>query len=192
MPATRLILVAAAFLAIGLAVGPALATGFGSIASGGSPASSVSLANNKWHYVYDAFMDDSIRTSLRWSRDNVYGTTDLDTYTGTFEVHDVVATSGDYGVNGLVAWANCPGGATVSGSHPNQTCYGQSLAFNQNSTYSAYYDTENERRYVTCHELGHTVGLQHQSTYTSCLNSGNYSITYISSHEEDHINDYYE
>lgn len=169
-------------------------TPFGSTAPAGSPQNGVSLANNKWHYVWDANVYAGLQSDLRWSRDNVYGATDLDTYTGTSGTHDVAAYSNDYGDNNAVAWVNCPSGATTSGTHPNRTCYGQTMYFNEYIDYADFYNTQARRRFVTCHELGHTIGLRHQMSFTSCLNTRGtpLAINYISSHEEaSHVNPQY-
>lgn len=164
--------------------------GFG---PGGSPQNAVSLGNNKWHYIYDEFMDPTLRTSLRWARDNVYDPTDLVALTGTWQVHDVFATSADYGNNGLYGWVDCPASATTTGSNPNRTCYGQTLYLNQYSGYAFAFDTENERRFQACHELGHTVGLRHPtSSYTTCMNTGALSTTSLHSHDINHINSHYD
>lgn len=184
------LVVVLSFMITVAAVSTVYATNFGSTQMGGTPTRGVSLANNEWHYVYDAFMDSTLRTSLRWARDNVYGATDLDTFTGTWDVHDVYATSGDYGNNNFFGWVECPAGATTSGSDPNRTCYGQILWLNEYYAYA--FDTENERRFQACHELGHTVGLRHPtSSYTTCMNTGNLSTTSLGAHDISHINSHY-
>lgn len=123
---------------------------------------------------------------------NVYDPTDLDMFQGTYSVFDVWATSGDYGQNGVFGWVDCPPSATTTGSHPGRTCYGQHLYLNQYSGYAYGFDTENERRFQTCHELGHTVGLNHPtSAYTTCMNSGNLSTTALGSHDVNHLDAHY-
>ena len=64
----------------------------------------------------------------------------------------------------------CPSGATKGGSEPRRWCYGQLIRVNL-SNQSAF-DTTFGRRVVLCHELGHSVGLNHPEggyVATSCL-----------------------
>lgn len=43
--------------------------------------------------------------------------------------------------------------------------------------------TYSDRRHVECQELGHTLGLDHNSSDASCMNDGTYYQYYISSHD---------
>lgn len=175
-----------------LASAIANATNWGSTTPGGSPQNSVSVGNDQYHRTYLSFMDSTLAADTKWAMDNSYGvTTDLVSLTGTYSNADVIGFSGDYGSAAFIAWVSCPAGSTTTGSHPTRSCQPQELFMNQNATYASYYDSQNERRYVGCHELGHTVGLRHTEAVTTCLNSGNYSITYISAHDISHIDGYY-
>lgn len=79
--------------------------------------------------------------------------------------YDVRVVDGTYDNNQL-AWVNCPSGATEGGSNPNRWCYGQKLTVNL-----AFDLPTAGRRYVACHELGHTVGLRHEDEVhsNSCM-----------------------
>lgn len=75
---------------------------------------------------------------------------------------DVVAYSSDYGDNGAAAWVYCPSGAP-QGENPSghRWCRQQQLVFNINPRYAAFFDDDASREHVSCHELGHTLGLRH-------------------------------
>jgi len=46
-----------------------------------------------------------------------------------------------------------------------------------------------QKRFLTCHELGHGIGLDHSTDSTSCLQTGQaYSVTHYSAHDVAHIN----
>lgn len=171
------------------ALGIASASNFGSVPRGGTPLNAVSLADDRTHYVYDDFLYAPWISDFRWARDYIYGATDPDTYAGSWSVADVKVWSGDYGMNNVFGWVDCnPYSATTYGWHPNMTCYGQDLYINLYSGYSYGFDSQSERIAQFCHELGHTVGLQHTTGYTTCMNTGNISTGYLSSHDVSHLN----
>lgn len=53
----------------------------------------------------------------------------------------------------------CPEGATIGGTSPRRWCYGQLLKLNLSN--QGGWNTTFGRRVELCHELGHTVGLNH-------------------------------
>lgn len=182
-----LILSAATLVAIGSAV-VALASNFGSSetpGAGGFPDTAVSLGNNQWHYVWDDTTASGMSSALSYAMANEYDTqSDVDMLSGTSSVHDVKAQTGFHPQYWPVAFVDCPPGATTTGSHPNRTCYGQELEFNM--THSSYYNSIADRRAMACHELGHTLGLQHNSLAGSCMNPSSL-YTSLTSHDISHL-----
>jgi hypothetical protein len=149
---------------------PVAATYFGSYScDNDNSLDGVCLANNYSHTVYyDASVTQSIRTDTTWIVDNEFDNkTDLTAYiTTSFAAADVRIFYAAYGQTGYWGAAYCPTYATASGSDPNRWCKPQIVRFN--STYPAAFDTSWERRYMACHELGHTVGLD-DSAIQSCM-----------------------
>lgn len=75
---------------------------------------------------------------------------------------DVIAFSRDYGENGAAGWVYCPSNAPQgTNSSGHRWCRQQELHLNVNARYAAFFDDDASRDHVTCHELGHTVGLRH-------------------------------
>jgi hypothetical protein len=75
---------------------------------------------------------------------------------------DVIAYSADYGDNGAAAWVYCPADA-AKGVNPSgdRWCREQQLVFNINPRYAVFFADDASREHVSCHELGHTLGLRH-------------------------------
>lgn len=74
-------------------------------------------------------------------------------------------------------------GVRYGGSDANHTrlCYPQ--LFEYNLTYEAgFFSTDNAKRYIACHELGHTIGLQHPAageTTVTCMKSATITPKYV-------------
>ncbi|MGL5829038.1 MAG: hypothetical protein ACRC0L_05650, partial [Angustibacter sp.] len=87
---------------------------------------------------------------------------------------DVKLNDYNYGPStSWVALTQCPTYNTgTGGAHPNRWCRNQRNIFN---TYFYWYETgvyddQYQRRKLTCHEMGHTVGLRHNTVSTdSCI-----------------------
>jgi hypothetical protein len=96
---------------------------------------------------------------------------------------DVCVYDDNYGDNGLDGWNACTTG-TDSGSHPDMVC---SLDVARINTFYSPPPFE-----VACHELGHTVGLRHTTSTTSCMQSPlSVNDTTYNSHDVGHINSNY-
>lgn len=179
----------------------AIASNFGSGGQYNNPPNQVSLANNNHHKMNFYSTTTANGAAMQWVLNN-----ELSRGQFTWEWVDEDANwdvrfmDDNYMDNGVLGWVNCPQGATESGSNPNRTCVGQRLNFNQYGPYENTYDTTHGRRVMACHELGHTVGLQHTSNNNSCMqtaldtgwnpNNPNYPNTY-SGHDIDHLKDEY-
>ena len=88
------------------------------------------------------------------------GATDLTTrrYTSSPTL-DVLVTDSNYGFNNILGWVECLPGSATSGSHPYRRCDKQKLRLN--GSYASLITTWQARRSLSCHEIGHTVGLRH-------------------------------
>jgi hypothetical protein len=139
--------------------------------------------------VAKASLGSSYFTGVTNALLNEYNPTDLTVYqySTTSCTQETCAMDSDYGNNGVYGWNACYPGAT-SGSHPNQTCSNDWVRFN---TY--FTPPSPGHSYVSCHELGHAVGLRHSSENASCLRTvlagGNTAA--LTSHDRGHINSHY-
>lgn len=151
----------------------------------------VSLANNGGHLVIFYSVEANQRNATLWSMANNYNPTDMTvqetTYGGTADVGVYDYT---YGANGIWGWVHCPPNNTgVGGAHPNRWCRGQTLKYNL--SYPGAFDTDFERRYMACHEMGHTVGLRHSGNTASCMYANVATSNYLDAHDNSHINAQY-
>ena len=121
-------------------------------------------------------------TSSDWSKSTVLDTTIVPGQarskcrptSGKVEV-----CSGSYGNNGWLGLAQ----VWVSGSHITQG----SVKVNDTYFAQAQYNTPSERNHVMCQEVGHTLGLDHQSTSGATLNTCmDYSSSTTSQHPNQH------
>lgn len=96
--------------------------------------------------------------------------------------HDVCVFDSAYGNNGFVGWNACAG--VASGNHAGMTCSLNYVRFNQ--TYS--FDPLG----LACHELGHAVGLRHDTATDTCMHTPTSSARrYLSVHDRDNLNWWY-
>ena len=113
---------------------------------------------------------------------------------------DAIAFSDDYGENGAAGWVYCPVGAP-QGLNPNgdRWCRLQEIHFNINPRYGLFFNDDSSRDHVTCHELGHTLGLRHWGNPpqtegevgATCMNSNTPDgPTHLHAFDIDHINAY--
>jgi len=130
-----------------------------------SAGSSVSLGGGSSPLTHSISFHDVtlMRQATRDALQNVYGNgTQLSTQVNPDGGSaDVKVFEDTYGLNGAYAWVNCPPGATVSGAHPMRRCFNQVLKYNGSYAFDAMYATPAKRKYLACHELGHSVGLRH-------------------------------
>lgn len=161
---------------------PAYATNFGSVC--GDNGYCVSMANNSDHAIRfqnltasatATFPNDipSMQSAANWAIGQ-YNNTDLVVYRNESDPQpDVWLHDFSYGETGWAGATTCPADNTgTGGSHPNRWCRGQLNRYNSWYYWNAngYFDDEEDRRVMACHELGHTVGLRHNTlSSNSCM-----------------------
>jgi hypothetical protein len=117
------------------------------------------------HVAFDDSLSDGLAESLAQAMAEAYdGPTKLTMVVDESPTDrtDAIAFSTDYGENGAAGWVYCPRDAP-QGVNPSdhRWCRGQEIHFNLNPRYSAFFADDGSRDHVTCHELGHTIGLRH-------------------------------
>ncbi len=125
-----------------------------------------------------------------------YNATDMRAYRDQSDPYpDVEIHDYNYGPSvGWVAINRCPtNNSGTGGSHPNRWCRGQLNVFNSHYYWydSGVYDDQFQRRKLTCHEMGHSVGLRHNDVSSnSCIWPRYWETTgsILHSHDITHIN----
>jgi hypothetical protein len=101
---------------------------------------------------------------MQWAIDNVYnghvGLSVFRTTNSSSTYYDVILQEGQYGLNEYNAWTHCTSSATYGGVDPDRWCKPQAIKFNL-ARWDLEYIDQQARRFFACHELGHTLGLQH-------------------------------
>ena len=126
------------------------------------------LANNKTHRVdfYDTLTGSG--AAAQWVLNNQFPRFGFGWTYVTSTDYDVRIIDDYYPTQAWFGRTTCPSGP--SGTYPRKWCYGQKLQLNLSNV--GGWDTDFGRRALLCHELGHTVGLNHpENGYVSstCL-----------------------
>lgn len=162
--------------------------------------SSECVAENYTHYVY------YYSTLTQPYRDAVdatipaYDATDMTVQAEAYSsTNDVRVSEGNWGSNGAWAWTACATTLNGAGSRPadghshgHNWCKPQLLRWNL--YYAANYSTADQRKAIACHELGHTMGLQHTSDTASCMKDPPTTTPLATSptqHDKDRLNEHY-
>jgi hypothetical protein len=131
-----------------------------------TPPRCTSVADGDTHRIaFDASLTPGLADSLRQAMEEAYDRPTKLTMVEQSRVTrrtDAIAFSDDYGENGAAGWVYCPVGAP-KGVNPSghRWCRQQEIHFNLNPRYGLFFADNGSRDHVTCHELGHTLGLRH-------------------------------
>jgi hypothetical protein len=130
-----------------------------------NPPRCTSVGNDMWHFVYiDESVPPVLAAALRRTARQDYDPTYLRVHVQRriTTATDVIAYAADHGENGAAGWVYCPPdapqGRTTRG---DRWCQRQEIHFNLNARYAAFFADRASRDSITCHELGHTIGLLH-------------------------------
>lgn len=170
-----------------------------------TPPRCTSVGDDLTHHVlFDASLTDGLAESLRQAMAEAYDAPTkltLVEQSSLTDKTDAIAFSDDYGENGAAGWVYCPLDAP-QGVNPtgDRWCRQQEIHFNINPRYGAFFADDASRDHVTCHELGHTLGLRHwgnppQTRGTevgaTCMNANNPDgPVQLHQFDIDHINAY--
>lgn len=164
------------------------ATNFGSEGTAGSSGTTNGVwlqVNGTWTVAKVYIDNSSVAAGVDYALTYQYGPTDLGVYgasTTSCASYDTCVYDSYYGANGFYGWNQCAG--TTSGSHPSQTCSQTHIKINLSYTPGSWF-------WLTCHEMGHSVGLRHTSDTSSCLFTPNGSSSSLTSHDVSHLNGQY-
>lgn len=171
--AKRAILVVA--LALGLVLLPAavFASNFGSRVNNGP------YQDYFYYQLTDAFINETT-----WTRSQNLNPTKIDTARIYDHDSSEVSVMDDPYDQTWYGIAEC----NVIGPYFNglASCQHWHIRYNLNKSW-----TQTKRRHVTCQETGHSIGLKHDTTRTTCMNDSNLVDTYFSGHDDRHIEAFY-
>ncbi|MFE7774001.1 hypothetical protein ACFU5O_08880 [Streptomyces sp. NPDC057445] len=151
-------------------------------------------ADNKDHsFFYDDDLSSAQRSGMDWARTkSLAGPTDMTTkvdrtYNNKVDVWAYATWNPTGDQKNAYAWTTCIK-RVRSGS---EVCDQHTIVFNNRQPHS-------NLKSLSCHEIGHSVGLGHNSGKNSSYSSANRSClrgnpdhTYYSTHDKNHINGHY-
>ncbi|WP_203906423.1 zinc-dependent metalloprotease family protein [Rhizocola hellebori] len=189
---SRAAVIAAAFLAITAfgPVAPANADNY-SGQTGDTGCTGLNEADNATHSFHYVDLTQHMTDATNWARTNNLNPTDINTtYDSTLDsLTDVVVRDVHYVDYCGYDWLQ-PGGsgvvglATCDSLSPSGQCEQHTVRYNLNFTEST---PQSNERGLACHELGHTLGLQH-TTGNTCMQTGYPKpVNDYSNHDRTHI-----
>ena len=154
----------------------------------GGPGPGNYAANNGIHEVYRSiYLSVNMRTATDYVVTSVYDLhSDVTAYvsaTYSDTINDVQVYEGNYGNTDWYAGAPCSPNASFGGSGDAEYCKPRYVRYNTGGHPGAF-DTQDERRHFACHEMGHTLGLFHDSV--GCVHDGGVSYS-VGTHNWSHL-----
>jgi hypothetical protein len=140
--------------------------------TGGTGCTAVNMAGYSSLSFYYWNLSGAMTSAEDWVRSNDVDPTDLGTYNIVSQSADVVVRDLDYSTYcGLDWYSSSHGGGTTG-----LTTCDSLLANGRCSTHSIRYSTNytsiastSQRRGLACHETGHSIGLTHATSSSSCM-----------------------
>jgi hypothetical protein len=128
------------------------------------------LANNKTHRVDFNNTLTSTGEAAQWVLNNKFPALDFTWVWVDGDDYDVRIIDASYPNATWYGSTPCPDGATTGGTIPRRWCYGRVMRLN---TYlAAAWNTTFGQRVLLCHELGHSIGINHPdggTVNTTCM-----------------------
>jgi hypothetical protein len=177
------LLAAAAVTAILISAGGSVdASNFGPQGNCGDGYCCVCYANNKTHKVFYS-LSTQFKRAMNYVRTNIYNPTDVNTVGSSHANSDVAAFTMNYQYSGWYGVVDCI-------DYKNKkVCDHWHL--HTNTFYGP--NSRKEARAISCHEFGHTLGLQHTSASGTCMKSAAPSALplRLRKHDRQHLNKRY-
>lgn len=183
-----------AIAAAAIAVGPALATHFGSGIDNpcdDTPASQC-IADNWTHTVYIGYLGStaSMRAPTSSAVAHINLARDVSVVLTVSSSRDVNAIQASHGSTEYWAYSACDEAAAHGGTDPNEWCRPQWIVYNM--THPVNWDgTATGRNTVACHELGHTLGLRDRASGSSCMRDAVTTPPNLETHDWNELNTHY-
>ena len=128
------------------------------------------LANNKTHTVDYHNTLATTGSAAQWALNNRFPSLDFTWNYVDGTDYDVRIIDGNFPMASWAGSTTCPNPADIHGSGDRKWCYRQLVRLNLSNV--GQWNTTFGRHVLLCHELGHTVGLNHPdggTVDTSCL-----------------------
>lgn len=153
--------------------------------------SSQCIANNGLHSYFLSTVEANQAAATRYACSSVYEPVyEVSCSEGTSSTNvDVVVYDGLYGT-GFWGWTACASTASYGGSDPNRYCFPQVLKYDLSN--QGEFNLQSEQRYLGCHEFGHSLGLRHSSSTSSCMYTSAASSQVLTSHDVSELNSHYQ
>ncbi len=147
------------------------------------------MADGGTHYFHYVSLNSAVQDAVVWSRTYNYNPTDANTaYDSTLDsATDVVVRNQDYTTYCGYSWHSSGGtwGLTTCNSLSGFKCEQHTVRFDL-----SYFNvvSRSAERGLACHEIGHSLGLEHRDTETGCMERYGTYPTYLTTHDESHLN----
>jgi len=126
------------------------------------------IANNGAHSWYPQDVTANLLAATRTASTTYNAVADVSTTESSSSSNvDVIVMDEFNNLANIIAWTQCQVGATTGGTDPHAWCRPQLLRYDLSDTLA--YDTVGERNSIACQEMGHTLGLRHSSSTSSCM-----------------------